>query len=207
MLQSVGQHRRVHIHIFIFACGAGSAIGNLDGNRRVQLANKFPVAGVAGCGNHGRNLVSIQLDDLGVLSIGIAVQALEHGFGFLAIDAAAFCQKFHYFGVGRDNAGEASDFGGHIGHGGALVHAERLDGFAGIFHHLGQRFTAANIIEAQNLENEILRCHIGMPAPANDDFDRFRHADPHVFSNPAIENVSRANAEGDASYSADVRRM
>ena len=87
-----------------------------------------------------------------VLRVGIAVQALDQGFGFLAIHAAALDQEIDRLLVGRDDAGEAADLGRHVGHGGALVHAQFFDGFARVFHHLGQRLAVAHVIEAENLQ-------------------------------------------------------
>src|SRR5579883_2840920 len=43
---------------------------------------------------------------------------------------------------GGHDSGEPADFGRHIGHGGALVDAERFHRFPGILHHLGQGLAA-----------------------------------------------------------------
>src|SRR6266567_3634303 len=43
--------------------------------------------------------------------------------------------------------------------------------------------------------------------PANDNLDRLRHPYSHVFSNPRIKNVSRANPKSYAADCARVRRV
>jgi len=47
-----------------------------------------------------------------------------------------------------------------------------------------QRLAAAHVVEAQNLQNEVLGRDIGV-LPAEDyDLHRFRHFDPHIFGDP-----------------------
>ena len=46
-----------------------------------------------------------------------------------------------------------------------------------------------------------------MLAPAEDDLHRLRHLHPHIFREPGIENVGRADSEGHAAHRADMRRV
>ena len=118
-----------------------------------------------------------------------------------------FHQKLDHLFIRSHDAGKASDFGRHIRHGGALVHRERLDRFACILHHLRQRLAAAHVIERKNLQDEIFRRDVRLPFAPNDDLHRLRHLDANVFRNPGVEYVGRADAEGDASDGAYVRRV
>ena len=136
---------------------------------------------------------------------GSLIQTRDHGLGLLPIHAAALDQEINRFAVWRDDAGESADFRRHVGHGGALVHAQRFDGLARVLHHFGQGLAAAHVIEAQNFQNEILGSDVGMLPAANDDLHRLGHFDPHIFRDPGIENVGRADAESHTSDRAHVR--
>ena len=125
----------------------------------------------------------------------------------LAIHAAPLHQEIDRFLVGRDDAGEAANLRRHVGHGGALVHAELFDGLARVLHHFGQRLAAAHVVEAENLQNEIFRRDVGMLLAANDDLHRLRHLHPNIFRDPRIENIGGANAKGHAADRAHVRSV
>src|SRR5580700_854950 len=207
VLKGVGEHGRVHIHVFVLAGGAGAAVGDFDGYGRVQIANIFSVARIAGRGDHGGDLRRIEFDHVRVLRIRIAVQAFDHGFGFLFIHAAALDQEVDRFFVGSDDAGEAADFGRHVGHGGAFVDAEFFDGLARVLHHLRQRLAAAHVIEAENLQDEIFRGDVLMLPAADNNLHRLRHFHTNVFRDPAVENIGGADAESHAANRADVGRV
>src|SRR5206468_781331 len=113
-------------------------------------------------------------------------------------------QEIDRLPVRTDDASEAADLGRHVGHGGALVHTQRFDGLARVLHHLGQSFAAADVIQAQDFQNEIFGGYVGTPFSANDDLYRLRHPDSHVFRDPGIEDVSGANAESHAADRAHV---
>ncbi len=49
--------------------------------------------------------------------------------------------------VRSNDAGKAADLGGHVGHGGALIHAQCFNGFAGILNDLSERLAAANVFQ------------------------------------------------------------
>ena len=171
----------------------------------MQVADKFSVAGIAGRGHHGINLIRVQLDGMRVLCARIAGQACRQLAGFVAIHAAPLVQELHNFFIRRHNAGESADLRRHVGHGGALIHAQRLDGLAGVFHHFGQRFAAADVIHGQQRQNEILGGDVGPALAADDHSYRLRHLHAHVFGDPGIKNVSSADAESHAAYRAQVR--
>jgi len=61
--------------------------------------------------------------------------SLRSFFRFRRASYTALHQKLNHFFIGSDNACETSDFGGHIGHGGALIHRESFDRFARVLHH------------------------------------------------------------------------
>src|ERR1700679_1520233 len=147
MFEGIAENRRVHIHVFILTRGAGSAIGDFNGNPRVEFADVLAVAGIAGGGNHGADLVRIEFDHFGVWGIAIAFETFDHPLNFLALHAAALHQKLDYLFVGSDDAGEAANFSRHIGHGGAFVDRESLNRIARVLHHFGERVAAAHVIE------------------------------------------------------------
>ena len=144
---------------------------------------------------------------MGVLGAGIAGQAGCELARFIAIHATPLVQELHHFFIRRHNAGEAADLRRHVGHGGALIHAQRLDGLAGVFHHLGQRLAAADVIHGQQRQNKILGGDVGPALAADDHLHRLRHLHAHVFGDPGIKNVGSADAEGHAAHRAQVRRV
>src|SRR5947207_12880302 len=125
----------------------------------------------------------------------------------LTIHAPPIEQEINRLPVRRDNSREAADLGRHIGSSGALVHAELFDGLSGVLHYFGQRFATADIVEAENLQNEILRGHVRMLPAANNDFHRLRYLDAHVFRNPRIENISGPDAKSHAADRSHVWRV
>src|ERR1700722_1444087 len=207
LLQRIGQHGSVHIHVFVLAGGAGSSIGNFDRHRRVELTHILPVAWIARGRNHRSNLGGVELDHMRVPGIRIAEQALDHSLGFCAIHTASLNQEINRFFVGRDDAGESTDLGRHVGHGSALVNAEPFNRFARILHPFGECLAGAHIIEAQNFQNEILRRDIRMALASNYDPHRLWHLDADIFRDPAVEHVSGSDAESDAANCADMRSM
>jgi len=72
-------------------------------------------------------------------------------FSTRRLHTTALHQKLNHFFIGSHNASETSNFGGHIGHGGALIHRESFDRFARVLHHLRQRLAAAHVVERENL--------------------------------------------------------
>src|SRR5438552_13409079 len=207
LLKRVGQHQRVHIHVFVLAGRASTPVSDFDWYRSVQLANIFPVAGIAGCGNHRRDFGGVELDEMRILRVGIAVQARGHGFGLFAIHSSALDQEIDSLFVGRNNSSKAANLRRHVGHGGTLIDTELFDGFAGILHHLRQRFAAAHVVEAQNLQNEIFGGYVRMPLAVDHNPHRLWNLHPHVLGDPRIEDIRGADAEGDTSDCTDVGRV
>ena len=119
-----------------------------------------------------------------VLSAGIAVQAFDHRLGLLALHAAPLDQEVHGLLVGSDDAGKASNFRRHVGHGGTLVDAQRFNRLTRILHDLGQRFATAHVIQAENFQDEIFCGHVGMLLAANHDSHRLGNLHPHIFRDP-----------------------
>src|SRR5581483_630841 len=76
LTQRVAEDGSVHVHVFVLAGSAGTAIGDFDGNGGVQVAHVLAVAGIPGGGDHGIDLGGVHLDDVRVLRAGIAVQTL-----------------------------------------------------------------------------------------------------------------------------------
>src|SRR5438445_355146 len=207
LLKRVGQHQRVHIHVFVLAGRASTPVSDFDWYRSVQLANIFSVAGIAGCGNHRRDFGGVELDEMRILRVGIAVQARGHGFGLFAIHSSALDQEIDGLFVGRNNSREAADLRGHVGHGGTFIDAKLFDGLAGILHHLGERLTAAHVFEAQNLQDEVFGRYARVLLAPNHDSHRFGNLYPHILRDPRIEDVGRTDAEGYASDRANMGRV
>src|SRR5438552_13557581 len=74
--QGVGQYACVHIHIFIFPGSARSTISDLHRHGRIQLADVLSVARIAARRHHGRDLGSVEFNNLGVLHALVAVYAV-----------------------------------------------------------------------------------------------------------------------------------
>src|SRR2546429_3971893 len=109
--------------------------------------------------------------------------------------------------IGSDVAGEAADFGRHVGHRRTLVYRQRLDSIATVFHQLPDRAAALHVWVAQDLEHEVLRRHVvGLPA-AHHDLDGLGYREPHVFRDPGVEDRRRADAEGDAAHGTRMGRV
>ncbi len=92
-----------------------------------------------------------------ILRVRIAVQTFNHRLGLLAIHPTSFGQEVDRFLIRSNNTSEPADLSRHVGHGGALVHAEFFDGLPRILHHFRERLAAAHVVEAQNLKDEVLR--------------------------------------------------
>ncbi len=90
---------------------------------------------------------------------------------------------------------------------GAFIHAELFNRLAGVLDHLGQRFSAAHVIQGQHFEDEILGGDVRAPPPADDHLHRLRHLHANIFGDPGIEHVGGADAEGDAAHRAHMRRV
>ena len=58
-----------------------------------------------------------------------------------------------------------------------------------------------------SLRMKSLAVTFGALLAANDDLHRLRNFHPHVFGEPGIKDIRRADAEGDAAHRADVRGM
>src|SRR6185312_3567767 len=205
LLQGVAEHRRIHVHILILACGAGAAVSDLDRNRSVQVANVLAVSGISRCRDHGINFGGIHFDHVCILRVGVTVQAYDQLFRFSVRHFAALYQKLRDFLVGSHDSCEPADLGRHVAHGGALVHSELLDGFAGVFHHFCQGFAAADVVHRQQLQDVVLGSDIGTPLSANDHLYRFGNSDANILRDPRIEDIGSADAEGHTPYSADMR--
>src|SRR5438552_2615345 len=205
LTQGVGQYARIHIHIFIFPCRARAPVSNLHRHRRIQLADVFTIPGIAGSRHHGRDLGSVEFEDLGVLRVIVAAQALNQRFRLFAIHAATLNQKFDNLLVRSNDPGEPADLSRHIRHRGALIDAEFFNGLARILHDFRQCLAAAHVIETEYFQNKIFRSDVQMLLAPDDDFDRLGHANAHVFRDPGIEDISCADPEGHASHSAHVR--
>ena len=90
---------------------------------------------------------------------------------------------------------------------GTSVHAEGLDSLTGVFHDLGESFTALDVVEREQLQDQVFGSDIKARLATDNDFNRFWNFHPYVFGNPGVINVGSADAEGDASDGADMRRM
>ena len=144
---------------------------------------------------------------MGVLSIGIAEKALAVLLCFFSQHAPALHKELDGLFIRSDNARKSANLGCHVGHGGALIDAEFFDGFAGIFHHFGQSFAAADVIQAEQQKNEVFGADVGLALAPDDHFHRFRNLGTDIFGDPGIKNVSGADAEGHAAHRAHMRRM
>src|SRR3989442_5082673 len=207
LTQGVGQHARIHIHIFILSGSARAPIGNLHRHRRIQLADVLTIPRIARRCHHGCDLGSIQLDHLSVLRVIVAAQALNQRFRFFAIHAAALNEKFDNLLVRSNDPGEPADLSRHIRHRSALIHAELFNGLARVLHDFRQCLAAAHVIETEYLQNKIFCGHVRMLLAPDHDFDRLRDANAHVFRDPGIEDISCADPKRHASDRAYVRRM
>src|SRR5581483_471147 len=47
LAERTAEDGRVHVHVFVFARRTGAAVGDLNGNGRVQIAHVLAVAGIA----------------------------------------------------------------------------------------------------------------------------------------------------------------
>ena len=97
---------------------------------------------------------------MSVFRIGITIQAFDQCRRFLPIHTAPLNQELHYFLIRRNDAGKTADFGGHVGHRGPFIDAQGFNRLARIFHDFGQCLAAANVVQAQNLQNEIFCCNV-----------------------------------------------
>src|SRR5947208_3041388 len=64
----------------------------------------------------------------------------------MTVHSAAFDEKLNRFVVGGDDSGEPANFRGHVGHGGALIHAEVFYGLASVFNDFGKCLAAAHVL-------------------------------------------------------------
>src|SRR5271157_1479736 len=142
-----------------------------------------------------------------IVRVRIAVKALNQSLRLVYAHAPALDQEINHLLVWRDDAGEAADLCRHVGHGGAFIHAQRFDRLAGILNHLRQSMAVPDVLQREQLQDEIFRGYAVALLAANDDLDRLRNFDPHVFREPRIEHVRRTDAKRDAAHGSDMRRM
>src|SRR5580704_16939523 len=123
VLQSVGEHFGVHIHVFILARRTGSTIGELYWHGRIQIANILAIPRIARRRHHGRDFSRVQLNHFRILRITVARESPNHLCRFTPAHTPAFDEELDHLVIGRHDPGEPANLGCHVRHGSSLVHA------------------------------------------------------------------------------------
>src|SRR6185369_5099001 len=132
---------------------------------------------------------------------------LSSSMASLARHASPLNQELDCFSIRSNDAGKSANLGCHVRHGCPFIDAEFFDGLSRVLDDLRQGFSAAHVVEAKNLQNEVFRSHIGSPCSPNQDLGRLRHPHPNILGEPGIENVSRSDSKCDTSNRPGVRRV
>ncbi len=189
------EHAGVHVHVLLLARRARARVGDVDAHRLAQLVHVHPVPRVAREGDHGPERGGVDLDDHHVLRALVRVQPVHQRLRLLAAHPALPHQVLHRLGVRRHDPGEGAHLGGHVGHGGALVHGERLHRRAGVLDDLPDGVPVLDVRVAQDLQHEVLGRHVVRLLAVHDHLERPRHLHAHVLGDPGVEDGRGAHAE------------
>ena len=121
----------VLVEVFALAGGARAAVGDVDARAFIQLRQRQAAAGVARARDHRAERRAIDVDRRGITR---ALVALHPRFEAEA-KATALVQVAHGFVIGLDDAGEAAEFGRHVGQRCAFIGAQRADRAAAKLEH------------------------------------------------------------------------
>ena len=123
---------------------------------------------------------------------------LPHGARAAAVRPAL--QVLRRLLVEADDAALAAGLDGHVAHGEALVHGERLDGLAGELHGLVQGAVDAD--EADGVQHQVLAGDPGARRARVDELEGLGHAQPHVAPGHGGGEVGAADAAAERGHGA-----
>jgi hypothetical protein len=195
------QHGVVVVEVVALAGRARAAVGDVDAHRPGHVGEPQAVARIPGRRHHRRHPRAVDVDRPGVDGIGIAVHPWRHG----EVDAAALAQEAHRLRIGRDDAGETTELGGHVGQRGALVDAHARDDLARELEDLAHAAALAHEGQGQQVQDDVLGRDAQGERAVEFDPRRLRNGQPDGTGDEGVGHVGRADAEGHAAERAAVR--
>ena len=149
-----------------------------------EFANEQPVARVSRQRHHRFESRGVQLDHFLVLGTFVRKQTFEQRLHLGRVHPALAYKELDGSFVRGHQAGKRPHLGRHIRHGGALIDAKVLHGFARVLHHLADGVPLLHVRVTQDLQHEILGGEVRrLPAVDPDQHGR-RHGDAHVVREP-----------------------